>query len=70
MESLLPRARMRAPGLDVRKSRPARLVCRDTVEAKILALQSRKRDLAEAILSQDVNLSRDKSPTNRAHPAG
>ncbi|MBA4032573.1 MAG: hypothetical protein C0478_17030, partial [Planctomyces sp.] len=30
-----------------------RLIARDTVEEKILALQSQKRDLAEAIVSAD-----------------
>ncbi len=30
-----------------------RLICRDTVEQKILDLQQRKRDLADAILSED-----------------
>ena len=40
-----------------------RLICRDTVEQKILELQQRKRDLADAILNADnrviQNLSRD-----------
>ena len=40
-----------------------RLICRDTVEQKILELQQRKRDLADAILNADnrviQNLTRD-----------
>lgn len=36
-----------------------RLICRDTVEEKILQLQLQKRDLAEAILQADNNLIRD-----------
>lgn len=36
-----------------------RLICRDTVEEKILSLQSQKKDLAEAILQADNNLIRD-----------
>jgi superfamily II DNA or RNA helicase len=40
-----------------------RLICRDTVEEKILELQQRKRDLADAILNADnrliQNLTRD-----------
>ncbi len=40
-----------------------RLICRDTVEEKILELQSKKRDLADAILGEDnrliQNLTRD-----------
>ena len=40
-----------------------RLICRDTVEQKILELQKRKRDLADAILNADnrviQNLTRD-----------
>jgi SNF2 family DNA or RNA helicase len=39
------------------------LICRDTVEQKILELQQRKRDLADAILNADnrviQNLTRD-----------
>ncbi len=35
-----------------------RLVCRDSVEEKVLDLQSRKRDLADAILGQDASLLR------------
>jgi superfamily II DNA or RNA helicase len=35
-----------------------RLICRDTVEEKILDLQQRKRDLADAILSADKSLIR------------
>ena len=30
-----------------------RLICRDTVEEKILELQQKKRDLADAILNAD-----------------
>ena len=33
-----------------------RLICRDTVEEKILELQQRKRDLADAILNADNRL--------------
>lgn len=36
-----------------------RLICRDTVEEKILQLQSKKKDLADAILQADNNLIRD-----------
>jgi SNF2 family DNA or RNA helicase len=36
-----------------------RLIARDTVEEKILQLQSRKRDLAAAIISEDNSLIRD-----------
>ncbi len=39
-----------------------RLVCRDSVEEKILALQDKKRDLADAILSDDNALLADLSP--------
>jgi SNF2 family DNA or RNA helicase len=35
-----------------------RLICRDTVEQKILELQDRKRDLADAILKADNTLIR------------
>jgi hypothetical protein len=35
-----------------------RLICRDTVEDKILELQQSKRDLAEAIISEDNSLIR------------
>jgi SNF2 family DNA or RNA helicase len=35
-----------------------RLICRDTVEQKILELQDRKRDLADAILNADNRLIR------------
>jgi SNF2 family DNA or RNA helicase len=38
-----------------------RLICRDTVEEKVLELQSRKRDLADAILRNDGALLRDLS---------
>jgi SNF2 family DNA or RNA helicase len=34
----------------------ARLIARDTVEEKVLALQERKRDLADAIISADASL--------------
>ena len=33
-----------------------RLIARDTVEEKILALQDRKRDLAESIVRADDNM--------------
>ena len=33
-----------------------RLIARDTVEEKILALQDRKRDLAESIVRADENM--------------
>ncbi len=36
-----------------------RLIARDTVEEKVLALQEKKRDLAEAIISADTNLIRN-----------
>ena len=36
-----------------------RLICKDTVEEKILSLQTQKRELAEAILQADNNLIRD-----------
>ncbi len=36
-----------------------RLIARDTVEEKILQLQSSKRDLANAIISEDNSLIRD-----------
>ncbi len=41
-----------------------RLICRDTVEEKIIELQQKKRDLADAILNADnkgviQNLTRD-----------
>jgi SNF2 family DNA or RNA helicase len=36
-----------------------RLIARNTVEEKILELQQQKRDLAEAIISEDQNLIRD-----------
>lgn len=36
-----------------------RLICRDTVEEKILELQRDKRDLADAIISADNNIMRD-----------
>jgi SNF2 family DNA or RNA helicase len=36
-----------------------RLIARDTVEEKILQLQSHKRDLAAAIISEDNSLIRD-----------
>jgi superfamily II DNA or RNA helicase len=36
-----------------------RLICRDTVEEKILNLQSQKKDLADAILQADNNLIKD-----------
>ena len=36
-----------------------RLIARDTVEEKILQLQSKKRDLAAAIISEDNSLIRD-----------
>jgi SNF2 family DNA or RNA helicase len=36
-----------------------RLICRDTVEEKIAALQEQKKDLADAILQADNNLIRD-----------
>ena len=32
-----------------------RLICRDTVEEKILELQAQKRDLAESILTEDAS---------------
>jgi SNF2 family DNA or RNA helicase len=35
-----------------------RLICRDTVEEKIIQLQQRKRDLADAIISADSSLMR------------
>ena len=35
-----------------------RLICRDTVEEKILELQQKKRDLADAIISADNSLIR------------
>ncbi len=35
-----------------------RLVCRETVEEKVLELQERKRDLADAILGEDASLLR------------
>ena len=35
-----------------------RLICRDTVEEKIIELQARKRDLADAIVSQDSSILR------------
>jgi len=38
-----------------------RLICRDTVEEKIAELQSRKRNLADAILQADNNLIKDMS---------
>lgn len=38
-----------------------RLICRDTVEEKIAALQEHKRELAEAILQEDNNLLKDLS---------
>jgi SNF2 family DNA or RNA helicase len=34
----------------------ARLIARDTVEEKVLALQERKRDLADAIISADASV--------------
>ncbi len=34
----------------------SRLIARDTVEEKVLALQERKRDLADAIISADASL--------------
>ena len=36
-----------------------RLICRDTVEEKVLELQQRKRDLADAIIASDGSLLRD-----------
>ena len=36
-----------------------RLIARDTVEEKVLQLQKTKRDLADAILSEDNSLIRD-----------
>jgi SNF2 family DNA or RNA helicase len=36
-----------------------RLIARDTVEEKILQLQSSKRDLAAAIIGEDNSLIRD-----------
>jgi SNF2 family DNA or RNA helicase len=36
-----------------------RLIARDKVEEKILQLQSRKRDLAAAIIGEDNSLIRD-----------
>ncbi|MFT7642973.1 MAG: SNF2 family DNA or RNA helicase, partial [Pirellulaceae bacterium] len=36
-----------------------RMICRDTVEEKILELQNEKRQLADAIVSADNNLIRD-----------
>ena len=36
-----------------------RLIARDTVEEKVLSLQEKKRDLADAIISADNNLIRD-----------
>ena len=36
-----------------------RLIARDTVEEKVLELQKTKRDLADAIISEDNNLIRD-----------
>ena len=36
-----------------------RLVCRDTVEEKILKLQKKKKSLADAILSADNRLLKD-----------
>ena len=36
-----------------------KLIARDTVEEKILQLQSTKRDLANAIISEDNSLIRD-----------
>ena len=36
-----------------------RLIARDTVEEKVLELQSSKRDLADAIISEDNSLIRD-----------
>jgi SNF2 family DNA or RNA helicase len=38
-----------------------RLIARDTVEEKVLALQQSKRDLADAIISADNSLMRDLS---------
>jgi SNF2 family DNA or RNA helicase len=38
-----------------------RLICRNTVEEKIAALQSKKKDLADAILQADNNLIQDLS---------
>jgi SNF2 family DNA or RNA helicase len=35
------------------------LIARDTVEEKVLQLQKTKRDLADAILSEDTSLIRD-----------
>jgi superfamily II DNA or RNA helicase len=39
-----------------------RLIARDTVEEKVLALQQTKRDVADAIINQDNNLLRNLSP--------
>ena len=39
-----------------------RLICRDTVEEKILELQQKKRDLADAILNADNRASSRTSP--------
>ena len=36
-----------------------RLIGRDTVEEKVLELQQRKRDLADAIIASDGSLLRD-----------
>ena len=36
-----------------------RLIARDTVEERVLELQQRKRDLADAILTADNSLIRD-----------
>jgi SNF2 family DNA or RNA helicase len=39
-----------------------RLIARDTVEEKILQLQQSKRNIADAILSEDNSLIRDLAP--------
>ena len=38
-----------------------RLICRDTVEEKILELQKQKRELADAIISENNSLLQDLS---------
>jgi SNF2 family DNA or RNA helicase len=43
-----------------------RLIARDTVEEKVLALQSAKREIADAIINQDNSLMRNLRPEDLA----
>ena len=50
--------KLRASASNIR-SLPTRLIARDTVEEKVLALQETKRALADAILGASTSLVRD-----------